>query len=218
MPCHAQNTRPPQQTACPACRPASALGSTKKAKLRTLATKTPTLREHRAMIDILRGFSNSLNHQHVLSPSILLQIQHITLCYLLQPTHQAGDTSPSSVQINLCSRWGDARPRHRTLSSLRSVRRALGSELTARDLLATTAALRHFWGLTLLLFGCRFGGWGQDLALNLMQGLTTTLVSEPRNSWDSAPCPPALACLATVYPGLLVPPAWHCRGRGRSSG
>lgn len=36
-----------------------------------------------------------------LSPSILLQLQHKNLSYLLQPTHQAGDTSRSSVQVHL---------------------------------------------------------------------------------------------------------------------
>lgn len=50
------------------------------------------------MIDNLRGFSNSLNHQHVTVS------QHKTLYYLLQPAHHAGATSRRSVQIILCSR------------------------------------------------------------------------------------------------------------------
>ena len=99
MQCHAlgactENPPPPQQTVCPVCRPAGGSGNTKKAKLRTLTTKTPTLCKHLAMIDNLRGFSNSLNHQPVTVSCA--QLRHRALYYLLQPTHQAGATSRSS--------------------------------------------------------------------------------------------------------------------------
>lgn len=144
-------------------------GNTKKAKLRTLATKTPTLCNQQAMIGNLRGFSNSLNHQHVTiypAPATAQEAVSFSAAYpLVVAAHHAPH---KSSELTLCSRSGDARPRHRTLSLSVCVEvcRALGSEVAAGGLAraAITSA-----GRLADAFAVWVSPWGQDLALNLMR-------------------------------------------------
>lgn len=191
-------------------------GNTKKAKLRMLTTKTPTLCKTPAHDRHPQGLLKQPEPPacHRLSRSTCRQ-HRTTVLFAAAANPQGGrhltQPNPSSLLqlfrrraaplppvLYLC--WRCDGPSGLSWPPVTSARDRPHSGGRLADAIAVRVSVNL--------------GAGSSTKFNA--GLTNVL-SRSRVTAGSLPPAPCHPALATVNPDLLVPPAWHCRGRGEAA-